>query len=68
MPSPENMHVDNMIRTEQVVFRNLYLNVCSNIKYQQIHKINEAANLKENRKKGLWGVGVGERKGKGEMV
>lgn len=55
-------HMGNMVRTKQVVFRNLYLNVCSNIKYKQIHKINEATNLKENWEKGLWGWEGGWRK------
>lgn len=69
MASPESRPMGDMVRTKQAVFRNLYLNVCSNIKYKQIHKINEATNLKENREKGLWGRwGGGERKGKGEMV
>lgn len=61
MASPENVHMGNMVRTEQVVFWNLYLNVCSNFKYKQIRKINEATNLKENGRRVYGGV----KRGKG---
>lgn len=68
MASPENVHMGNMLWTEQVVFRNLYLNVCSNIKYKQIRKINEATNLKENGRRVYEGRWREEREGRNGII
>lgn len=55
MVSPKNIGTSNIIRTEKVIFRNLYVRIYTNMNVTKINGVKEAMNLKE-RKKGYIGV------------
>ena len=47
MVSPENIHTSNIIQTEQVIFRNIYVYTCTYIYTEAYHAYMHAITINE---------------------
>ena len=65
MVSPENIHTSNIIQTEHIIFRNIFVYTYS---YMHITTISEKRGHEFEREQGRVYGKIGEDKGKGEII